>query len=68
MNWQTYENLTVAELEEILLEELNFIQDGHFNINKSMLCKIKMPFFFREVAFQQTGKGYETTEGEVVNL
>ena len=63
---QTYENLTVAELEEILLEELNFIQDGHFNINKSMLCKIKMPFFFREVAFQKTGKGYETTEGEVV--
>lgn len=53
---QTYENLTVAELEEILLEELNFIQDGHFNINKSMLCKIKMPFFFREVAFQKTRK------------
>lgn len=63
---QTYENLTVAELEEILLEELNFIQDGHFNINKSMLCKIKMPFFFREVAFQKTGKGYKTTGGEVV--
>lgn len=63
---QTYENLTAAELEEILLEQLNFIQDGHFNINKNMLCKIKMPFFFREVAFQKTGKGYETTEGEVV--
>ena len=65
---QTYENLTAAKLEEILLEQLNFIQDGHFNINKNLLCKIKMPFFFREVAFQKTEKGYKTTGGEVVEL
>lgn len=60
---QTYENLTAAKLEEILLEQLNFIQDGHFNINKNLLCKTKMPFFFRKVAFWKTRNGYETTEG-----
>lgn len=63
---QAYENLTAAKLEEILLEQLNFIQDGHFNINKNLLCKTKMPFFFRKVAFWKTRNGYETTEGEVV--
>lgn len=58
---QAYENLTAAELEEILLEQLNFIQDGHFDINKNLLCKTKMPFFFRKVAFWETRNGYETT-------
>ena len=63
---QTKETLTAAELERILLENLTFIQDGHFSVNKKAAYTIKIPFFFREVAFIKTKDGYQTTDGKKV--
>lgn len=63
---QTREPLTAADLEQILLENLAFIKEGHFNINNKSPYMIKIPFFFREVAFVKTEEGYQTTEGKRV--
>lgn len=63
---QTKETLTAADLERLLLENLTFIQDGHFSINNKSSYMIKIPFFFREVAFVKTEEGYQTTDGREV--
>lgn len=63
---QTKETLTAADLERLLLENLTFIQDGHFSINNKSSYVIKIPFFFREVAFVKTEEGYQTTDGRKV--
>ncbi len=63
---QTKETLTAADLEQILLENLAFIKDGHFNINNKSPYMIKIPFFFREVAFVKTEEGYQATDGRKV--
>ena len=63
---QTRETLTAADLEQILLENLAFIKDGHFNINNKSPYMIKIPFFFREVAFVKTEKGYQAIDGRKV--
>lgn len=63
---ETKETLTAADLERILLENLAFIQDGHFNINNKSPYMIKIPFFFREVAFVKTEEGYQAIDGRKV--
>lgn len=63
---QTKETLTAADLEQILLENLAFIKDGHFNINNKSPYMIKIPFFFREVAFVKTEEGYQAIDGRKV--
>ena len=65
---QTRKTLIAADLERILLENLAFIQDGHFNINNKSPYMIKIPFFFREVAFVKTEEGYQATDGRKVEL
>ena len=63
---QTRETLTAADLEQILLENLAFIKDGHFSINMKRTNPTKIPFFFREVAFVKTEKGYQAIDGRKV--
>lgn len=63
---QTKETLIAADLEQILLENLAFIKDGHFNINNKSPYMIKIPFFFREVAFVKTEEGYQAIDGRKV--
>lgn len=63
---ETKETLTAADLEQILLENLTFIKDGHFNINNKSPYMIKIPFFFREVAFVKTEEGYQAIDGRKV--
>lgn len=63
---QTKETLITADLEQILLENLAFIKDGHFNINNKSPYMIKIPFFFREVAFVKTVEGYQAIDGRKV--
>lgn len=63
---QTRKTLIAADLERILLENLAFIQDGHFNINNKSPYMIKIPFFFREVAFVKTEEGYQAIDGRKV--
>ena len=63
---QTKETLKAADLEKILLENLKFIEDGHFKINMKNLNPTKIPFFFCEVAFIKTEEGYQTTDGKKV--
>ena len=63
---KTKETLTAADLEKILLENLKFIEDGHFKINMENSNPTKIPFFFREVAFIKTENGYQTTDGKKV--
>ena len=63
---QTRKTLIAADLEQILLENLTFIKDGHFNINNKSPYMIKIPFFFREVAFVKTEEGYQATDGRKV--
>lgn len=63
---QTKETLTAADLEQILLENLAFIKDGHFSINMKRANPTKIPFFFREVAFVKTEEGYQAIDGRKV--
>ena len=63
---QTKETLIAADLEQILLENLAFIKDGHFNINNKSPYMIKIPFFFREIAFVKTEEGYQAIDGRKV--
>lgn len=63
---QTKETLIAADLEQILLENLAFIKDGHFSINMKRANPTKIPFFFREVAFVKTEEGYQATDGRKV--
>lgn len=63
---ETKETLTAVDLEQILLENLAFIKDGHFNINNKSPYMIKIPFFFREVAFVKTEEGYQAIDGRKV--
>ena len=63
---KTKKTLTGADLEKILLENLKFIEDGHFKINMKNLNPTKIPFFFCEVAFIKTEEGYQTTDGKKV--
>ncbi len=63
---QNMDTITVQELEQLLLEHLTFIQDTHFSINGRKNAPVKIPFFFREVAFVKTEDGYKTIEGKRV--
>lgn len=63
---QTKETLIAADLEQILLENLAFIKDGHFSINMKRANPTKIPFFFREVAFVKTEEGYQAIDGRKV--
>ena len=63
---QTKETLIAADLEQILLKNLTFIKDGHFNINNKSPYMIKIPFFFREIAFVKTEEGYQAIDGRKV--
>lgn len=65
---QTKETLIAADLEQILLENLAFIKDGHFSINMKRANPTKIPFFFREVAFVKTEEGYQAIDGRKVEL
>ena len=60
---QTKETLIAADLEQILLENLAFIKDGHFSINMKRANPTKIPFFFHEVAFVKTEEGYQAING-----
>lgn len=59
------DSITCETLEEILFDELSFICDGHFSINKKVYG-IEIPFFFREVEFIKTDKGYLSEDGKLV--
>ena len=63
---QTKKTLTAADLEQILLKNLTFIQDGHFSINMKRTNPTKIPFFFRDVAFVKIEEGYQATDGRKV--
>ena len=63
---QTKETLIAADLEQILLKNLTFIKDGHFNINNKSPYMIKIPFFFREITFVKTEEGYQAIDGRKV--
>lgn len=63
---QTKETLIAADLEQILLENLAFIKDGHFSINMKRANPTKIPFFFRGVAFVKTEEGYQAIDGRKV--
>lgn len=63
---QTKERLTADDFEQILLKNLTFIKDGHFQINMKNPNSTKIPFFFRDVIFFKTEKGYQTSDGRKV--
>ena len=63
---QKQESIKSEDFEKILLQELKFVKDAHFGINMQRTNPVKIPFFFRETAFQKTEKGYQTTDGKQV--
>ena len=63
---QKQESIKSADFEQLLLQELRFVKDAHFGINMQRTNPVKIPFFFRETAFQRTKNGYQTTEGKQV--
>lgn len=61
--------LTAEELQDILLTHLDFMKDGHFNINTWNTARTtKIPFFFRKRSFLKTENGYETSDGKTVSF
>lgn len=60
------ETLTCEELQNILVEKLDFIEDGHVAVNMIHPAPKKVPFFFRETTFIKTETGYQTTDGKIV--
>lgn len=63
---QKKESIKSADFEQLLLQQLRFVKDGHFKINMKFPNPTKFPFFFRETAFQKTERGYQTTDGKQV--
>lgn len=63
---QARESLTCKDLQEILVEHLAFIEDGHFNINQDFPAEKEIPFFFRQVMFVKTDSGYQNSKGKTV--
>ena len=63
---QKKESIKSADFEQLLLQQLRFVKDGHFKINMKFPNPIKVPFFFRGTAFQKTEKGYQTTDGKQI--
>ena len=55
------ESWTATEVQNLLVGELGFLKDGHFNINGERTNLFQVPFFFREVAF------YKTEEGDYIS-
>ena len=55
------ESWTATEVQNLLVGELGFLKDGHFNINGARTNLFQVPFFFREVAF------YKTEEGDYIS-
>ena len=55
------ESWTAIEVQNLLVGELGFLKDGHFNINGERTNLFQVPFFFREVAF------YKTEEGDYIS-
>ena len=51
------ESWTATEVQNLLVGELSFLKDGHFNINGVRTNLFQVPFFFREVAFYKTEEG-----------
>ena len=51
------ESWTATEVQNLLVGELGFLKDGHFNINGARTNLFQVPFFFREVAFYKTEDG-----------
>lgn len=62
----TNAELSCSALEQILLENLSFVQDGHFLINQKSLAGREIPFFCREIPFFKNGSLYQTEDGRVV--
>lgn len=60
------ETLTCEVLEHSLLNNLAFVKDGHFLINRQSGAKMKYPFFYREIAFIKDGEGYRAADGRMV--
>lgn len=60
------DSLTARELQDLLIGHLDFIKDGHFNINGAETSCRKVPFFFRQVAFLKTEDGWRTVGGRTV--
>lgn len=63
---QKKESIKSADFEQLLLQRLRFVKDGHFKINMKCPNPTKVPFFFRETAFQKTERGYQTTDGKQI--
>ena len=61
------ESWTATEVQNLLVGELGFLKDGHFNINGARTNLFQVPFFFREVAFYKTEDGdYVSEKGKRV--
>ena len=61
------ESWTATEVQNLLVGELGFLKDGHFNINGARTNLFQVPFFFREVAFYKTEEGgYISEKGKRV--
>ena len=59
------DRITCEALEDILIRNLSFIEDGHFAINKNRE-NVTIPFFFREMGFVKTKTGYKAKDGRKV--
>lgn len=63
---ESTQTLTCEVLEQSLLKNLSFVKDGHFSINQKYVATRIYPFFYREIAFMKTEKGYQTIDGKKV--
>lgn len=59
----TPEGCAAQALQESLVKELAFINDGHFAINGDNVRASLIPYFYKETAFAKAGDGFTTLDG-----
>ena len=63
---ESAETLTCEFLVQSLVQNLSFVEDGHFSIAQQSAAPRICPFFYREVAFVKTEEGYQSEDGKQV--
>ena len=58
--------ISIKKFESILIDNLQFIEDGHFIICGKSHGGYVYPFFYTEVSFKKTENGYATEDGKFV--
>ncbi|MBR2895127.1 MAG: hypothetical protein IKC03_05640, partial [Oscillospiraceae bacterium] len=63
---EALETVTYGDLRSSLVKRFAFVKDAHFSFGGSRAGEFPVPFFYRDVPYQKTARGYETFDGKMV--